>query len=151
LPNGQGKEINLIVTLNKIHTEDSMELKEYFEQTHGRGVLATADSDGKVDAAIYSRPHILEDGTLAVLMRDRLTHHNIQSNPHAAYLFIEEGPGYYKGKRLLLTKISEEKDSELADKLKRRWLTPEEDRAKGPKFLVVFKIDKVLPLIGSGS
>jgi hypothetical protein len=59
--------------------------------------------------------------------------------------------GHYKGKRLLLTKISEEKDSELADKLKRRWLTPEEDRAKGPKFLVVFRIDKVLPLIGSGS
>jgi hypothetical protein len=129
-----------------------MELKEYFEQTHGRGVLATADSDGKVDAAVYSRPHILEDGTLAVVMRDRLTHHNITSNPHAAYLFIEDGPGYnYKGKRLLLTKISEEKDSELADKLKRRWLTPEEDRAKGPKFLVVFRIDKVLPLIGSGS
>jgi hypothetical protein len=50
LPTGQEKEINLIVTLNKTHTEDSMELKEYFEQTHGRGVLATADSDGKVDA-----------------------------------------------------------------------------------------------------
>jgi hypothetical protein len=64
LPTGQEKEINLIVTLNKTHTEDSMELKEYFEQTHGRGVLATADSDGKVDAAVYSRPHILEDGTL---------------------------------------------------------------------------------------
>lgn len=126
-----------------------MELKEYFEQSHGKGVLATADSDGKVDAAIYSRPHILEDGTLAVVMRDRLTHHNIMSNPHAAYLFIEDGPGY-SGKRLFLTKIREEKDSELAEKLRRRSLTPEEDRAKGPKFLVVFEIDKVLPLIGAG-
>ena len=83
-------------------------------------------------------------------MRERLTHHNIQSNPHAAYLFIEESSGY-TGKRLFLTKVREEKDSELTDKLKRRWLTPEEDKAKGPKFLVVFKVDKVLPLIGTGS
>jgi hypothetical protein len=126
-----------------------MGLEEYFENTHGTGVIATADSEGKVDAAIYSRPHVFEDETLAFVMRERLTHHNLKSNPHAAYLFIEEGPGY-SGKRLFLTKIREEKDSELTDKLKRRCLTPEEDKAKGPKFLVVFKIDKVLPLIGSG-
>lgn len=127
-----------------------MEIKEYFESTSGTGVLATASSDGKVDAAIYSRPHFFEDGTVAFVMRERLTHHNIESNPHAAYLFIEEGRGY-RGKRLFLTKLREEKDSELADKLKRSSLTPEEDRQKGPKFLVVFKIDKVLPLIGAGS
>jgi hypothetical protein len=127
-----------------------MEMNDYFESTHGTGVLATADSQGRVDAAIYSRPHIFDDGSVGFVMRERLTHHNLQSNPHAAYLFIEEGTGY-SGKRLFLTKIREEKDSELADKLKRRWLTPEEDKAKGPKFLVVFKIDKVLPLIGAGN
>jgi len=32
-----------------------MELKEYFETTEGSGILATADSDGLVDAAIYRR------------------------------------------------------------------------------------------------
>jgi hypothetical protein len=130
--------------------EAGMELKEYFETTKGTGVLATADSEGKVDAAIYSRPHFFEDGTLAFIMLERLTHHNLQSNPHAAYLFKESGPGY-KGKRLFLTKIREEKDSELADKLKRQCPTPEKDKAKGPRFLVVFKLDKVLPLIGAGS
>jgi hypothetical protein len=139
----------LIAKRITIHKEVSMELQEYFENTRGTGVLATADKEGKVDAAIYSRPHILEDGTLAVVMRERLTHHNMQSNPHAAYLFIEEGAGY-QGKRLFLTKVREEKDSELADKLKRRCLTPEEDRTKGPKFAVIFRIDKELPLIGPG-
>ena len=29
-------------------------------------------------------------------------------------------------------------------------LTPEEDRAKGPKYLVHFSTEKILPLIGSG-
>lgn len=75
-----------------------MTLKEYFETNKGLGILSTADSEGKVDAAVYSRPHFIENGTMALVMRDRLSHTNLQSNPHAMYLFKEDGPGY-KGKR----------------------------------------------------
>ena len=124
-----------------------MELKHYFENTKGVGVLATADADGKVDAAIYARPHFMEDGTLAIIMRDRLTHHNLQSNPHATFLFIEDGPGY-KGKRLFMTKLREEKDSELLNSLRRRQYLDEKDEAK---FLAFFKLDKELPLVGAGN
>ena len=67
---------------------------EYFKNTKGIGVLSTADDSGKVNSAIYSRPHILDDGGIAFIMRDRLTHHNLTENPRAAYLFVEEGPGY---------------------------------------------------------
>ncbi len=123
-----------------------MNLTDYFENTKGLGVLATADGDGKVDAAVYARPHVLEDGTLAVIMRDRLTHHNLQSNPHATYLFKEDGPGY-KGKRLFITKVREEEDSELLNSLRRRQYLDERDESK---FLVFFKLDKELPLIGAG-
>lgn len=126
-----------------------MILKDYFEKTQGIGVLATADKSGRVDVAIYSRPHILDDGSVAFIMRDRLTHNNLKSNPSAAYLFIERGPGY-KGKRLFLTKIREEKDSQLLKDLKRRCIMPEEDAKKGTKFLVMFKIDRVLQLVGAG-
>ncbi|MEJ2100702.1 MAG: pyridoxamine 5'-phosphate oxidase family protein [Desulfobacterales bacterium] len=124
-----------------------MELKQYFENAKGVGVLATADADGKVDAAIYARPHFMEDGTLAIIMRDRLTHHNLQSNPHATFLFIEDGPGY-KGKRLFMSKLREEKDSELLDSLRRRQYLDEKEEAK---FLVFFKLDKELPLVGAGN
>ena len=31
-----------------------MTLAEYFRSMNGTGILATADADGKVDAAIYS-------------------------------------------------------------------------------------------------
>jgi hypothetical protein len=123
-----------------------MELKQYFENTKGVGVLATADADGKVDAAIYARPHFMEDGTLAMIMRDRLTHHNLQSNLHATFLFMEDGPGY-KGKRLFMTKVREEKDTELLDSLRRRQYPDEKGEAK---FLVFFKLDKELPLVGAG-
>jgi hypothetical protein len=123
-----------------------MDVKDYFENTRGRGVLATADSEGKVDAAVYSRPHVMEEETVAFIMRDRLTHHNLQSNPHAAYLFMESGEGFV-GKRLFLTKTREEQDTDLTRQLRRRKY-PDDD--KGPLFLVFFHVDKVLPLIGPG-
>jgi hypothetical protein len=123
-----------------------MTLKDYFESVKGRGVLATADADGKVDAAIYATPHFIDDETIAFIMRDRLTHHNLQSNSHAAYLFMESGGGF-AGKRLFLTKTKEEQDSELLYSLRRKKYSKDE---KESKFLVFFQIDKVLPLIGAG-
>ncbi|MGE5237878.1 MAG: pyridoxamine 5'-phosphate oxidase family protein [Chloroflexota bacterium] len=126
-----------------------MNLKEYFDTARGRGILATSDGDGKVGIAVYSRPHVMDDGTLAFVMRERLAHRNVTINPHAAYMYIEDGPGY-RGVRLFLRKVGEEIDPELISKMTRRWLTPEEDRAKGPKHLVVFAVDSALPLIGTG-
>lgn len=120
------------------------ELKSYFENVKGVGVMATSDVDGHVNAAVYSRPHFMDDNTVAFIMRDRLTHHNIQSNPHAAFLFLEEGPGYM-GKRLYLSKVREEENSDLIDSISRRqYPTPPGEK----RFLVFFTIDKVLPLIG---
>jgi hypothetical protein len=86
-------------------------LKEYFERAKGTGVLATADGGGRVDAAIYAKPHIMDKESVAFIMAERLTHHNLQTNTHAAYLFREEGK---------------------------------------PRFLVFFKVDQVLPLVGEG-
>ena len=126
-----------------------MKLKDYFGKVSGTGVLSTADAAGIVDAAIYSSPHVADDGTVAFIMRDHLSHHNLQSNSHAAYLFMEQGPGY-QGVRLYLKKLREETDADLIASMTRRHLTPDEDQQKGPKFLVYFTIEKILPLIGSG-
>jgi hypothetical protein len=80
-----------------------MKLSEYFEKTKGRGVISTADSSGRLTAAIYARPHFVDEGTVAFIMADRLTHKNLESNPHAVYLFMESGEKY-AGKRLYLTR-----------------------------------------------
>lgn len=126
-----------------------MELKEYFENTTGTGILATADSEGKVNAALYARPHCMEDGTVALIMNERLSHENLQSNPHAAYIFIESAPGKH-GKRLYLKKVREEENSDLTEHLSRRHSGTEEHGDR-KKFLVYFQIEKELPLVGSGS
>jgi hypothetical protein len=125
-----------------------VKLSEYFEGTKGRGVIATADSTGQLTAAIYARPHFFDEETIAFIMADRLTHKHLQSNPHAVYLFMEAGEGY-AGKRLYLTKTKEEQNSEKIDQIRRRESCPaDEEYMKQNRFLVYFKIDKVLPLIG---
>jgi hypothetical protein len=124
-----------------------MDLREYFSTQRGTGIMATADREGRVDAAVYARPHVMDDGSLAMIMRERLTHKNLQENPYAAYLFIGHDPDH-PGVRLFLKKIREDNNPELIQKMTRRSLTAAEDKAKGPKFLVYFKVEKVLRLIG---
>jgi hypothetical protein len=82
---------------------------------------------------------------VAFIMPDRLTHHNLQSNPHAAFLFIEDG-GKWTGKRLFLTKVREEKDTELLHSLRRKSYGDDQEG----RYLVFFRVDKVLPLVGAG-
>jgi len=126
-----------------------MTLSQYFEKKKGRGVIATSDGKGKVGVAVYARPHFINEKTVAFIMADRLMHKNLESNPHAAYLFMEAGDKYV-GKRLYLTKIKEEKDSELINSIRRREVCPvDKGYKKGLRFLVYFKINKILPLIGS--
>jgi hypothetical protein len=125
-----------------------MKLSEYFEQASGMGILATADSAGAVDAAVYAKPHFIDEETVAFIMADRLTHHNIQQNPQAAYLFREAGDKYL-GKRLYLKKTKEVQDTQLVSEMRRKKY-PEIVGKYGDenKFVVYFKIDKVLQLVG---
>jgi hypothetical protein len=101
--------------------------------------------------AVYARPHFINEKTVAFIMNDRLMHKNLQSNPHASYLFMESGERYM-GKRLYLTKIREEKDSDRIEQIRRRERGPS-SRVYGDKskYLVYFRIHKVLPLIGEQS
>jgi hypothetical protein len=126
-----------------------MTLAEYFQNISGTGILSTADSAGMVNAAVYSKPHVLDDRTVAFIMRQRLTHHNLQSNPFAAYLFLEDAPGH-QGLRLHLQKVSEDTDPEAIAPFRMRQLSPDEESKRGPLYLVMFTVIRILPLTGSG-
>ncbi len=122
-----------------------MNLKEYFSQNSGTAILATADGDGRVDAAIYSKPHLIEEDTIALLMSNRLSHANLQQNPYACYLFKQEGPGW-QGIRLYLKMIDEESNTDLARSLVRR---RDVDVENLDVCLVYFQVEKTLPLVGN--
>ena len=123
-----------------------MSLAEYFENIKGLGVLATSDSDGKVDIAVYSRPYIINETTIAFSMLERLSYSNIQSNPKAAYMFVEQGEGY-AGKRLHLTKTGEEMDPERIKEIKQQHTKTREPDDK-VRHLIYFTVDKIRPLVG---
>jgi len=124
-----------------------MDFKEYFASVKGTGVLSTADDKGVVNAAVYATPNSTEDGLLSFIMRERKTHHNIGVNPHACFLFIEAGTMI--GKRIYLTKVKEEKNTELLFSY-RRHCKKSECETDEDLYLVFFSVDKVLPLVGSG-
>ncbi len=122
-------------------------LKDYFENNQGLGVLATSDADGNVDVAVYSRPHVINPETLAFIMADKRSHKNLQSNPKAAYLFREDAPGY-RGRRLYITKTEEEKNSPLISELRRKKRDVIDDEEGKDRFLVYFRITDIRPLSG---
>ena len=127
-----------------------MDLKEYFEGREGFGVLSTADENGKVNAAVYTRPHVIDDSRVAFIMGDKLTHNNIQKNPQAVFLYREEGPGY-DGKRLYLRKETETDDPEL---IKKTCVSDYptifcEPHYLDNAYLVTFAVETVLPLVGA--
>lgn len=126
-----------------------MNLSGYFENTEGIGILATADSNGNVDIALYAKPHAIDEQTVAFIMNEHLSYKNLTSNPKAAYLFLEESPGY-NGKRLYLTKIREDTNAELIDSMKRR-KSSKYSETESKKYLVYFRVDKVRALTGDQS
>ncbi|MHC4456111.1 MAG: pyridoxamine 5'-phosphate oxidase family protein [Planctomycetota bacterium] len=111
-----------------------MNLADYFENRQGLGVLATADSEGMVDLAIYARPRVIDEASIAFVMREHLSYLNLKSNPHAAYMFVEQGEGY-TGKRLYLTKTRE--------------ICAHGDASN--KYLVYFQVENIWPLVGDKS
>jgi hypothetical protein len=125
-----------------------MILSDYFDQNRGRGIMATADATGKVTAALYGRPHFTDETTAVFIMADRLNHQNLQTNPWAVYLFMEEGEGY-AGKRLYLKKIREEESEALIRDISSKYGYPHHGRYG--RYVVFFNVEKVLPLVGDGT
>ncbi|HPQ61132.1 MAG TPA: pyridoxamine 5'-phosphate oxidase family protein [Syntrophales bacterium] len=124
--------------------------RDYFETKKGLGILATADKSGRVDLALYARPHVVDSETVVFVMTGRRTHENLKVNPYAAYLFKEEGKGY-RGIRFYLTKIREETDPEKIEVYRRRTVHyPEPERAEKELYLVYFRVNEIRPLVGSG-
>ncbi|MHC4807267.1 MAG: pyridoxamine 5'-phosphate oxidase family protein, partial [Planctomycetota bacterium] len=123
---------------------------DYFENHQGLGILATADSDGTVDLAIYAKPQVVNENTVVFVMRERLTHQNLKSNPHAAYMFVEQDEGYH-GKRLYLTKIREETNVSLVAEFVKKQPEICAQNDDSNKYLIHFKVDNIWPLVGDKS
>lgn len=127
-----------------------MKLANYFDKVKGLGTLSTADSKGNVNVSAISKPFVVDVDTVAFVMSGNLTHRNLQSNPSAAYFFIEKSEKY-DGVRLYLTKIKESRDMAIIEEIrKKRYPIFSTKYSQESKYAVYFNVDKVLPLVATG-
>ncbi len=123
-----------------------MDWKDYFDQAKGTGFLATANRKGEANIAIFSKPNVMRDGTLAFAMTDRLTHANLSENPSAVYAFLKSG---YKGVRIYLEKVREDTGSPVLEQIRDRTEDVDGPEISGQiRFLVYFRVLQYLPLVG---
>lgn len=120
-----------------------MSLKEFFENAKGTGILATSDANGNVDIALYAKPLVIDEKTIAFIMLNKLSYNNLQTNPKAAYMFLQEN---FQGKRLYLKKIKEDNDQNKINEMLRHKYDDPEVLAK-EKALVYFEVEKEIPIL----
>lgn len=123
-----------------------MDLAAYFKNARGTGILATCDPENEVDLAVYSKPVVADNETLALVMKQRQSHRNLQKHLKACYMFLEADS--QRGLRISLTMERQEKNRSLIDQLRKEQpcMFPEEDDSD--KFLVFFRVDRIRPLVG---
>ncbi len=82
----------------------SKELKEYFNKMPRVATLSTADKDGKVDAAYFGSPLMIDEKTVAMALMKGRTLKNLQENPYAVFTIMEPGNtmAEWKGVRVYL-------------------------------------------------
>jgi hypothetical protein len=123
-----------------------MKLLELFKEA-GRGVIATSNTQGEVNVAVYATPHVVDDSTLAWGMTEGRTYHNIMENPRAAYLFMYAGAGY-TGARLGLKLKGIENSGDMLDVIKARTLDiVGAGAAEAVKHVAYFTVVEIRPLI----
>jgi hypothetical protein len=130
-----------------------MDLKAYFQNHDGIGILATCDPNTRVDMALYVKPLVVDQTTIALIMRQRLSHQNLKALPNACYMFIEKGTNSqdFKGIRLYLTMKHEEINQSIIQAMRKKqpWIYPEGDDSE--KYLVFFSISHARTLVGDSS
>ena len=123
-----------------------MKLLELFKEA-GRGVIATSNTQGEVNVAIYATPHVVDDSTLAWGMTEGRTYHNIMENPRAAYLLMYAG-AVYTGARLSLKLKGIENSGDMLDVIKARTLDiVGAGAAEAVKHVAYFTVVEIRPLI----
>jgi hypothetical protein len=79
-------------------------LVEYFNKQPRLGVISTSNKDGKVDSAVYGSPQMIDEKTVLVALAKGRTFANLQENPNAIFMIMEQGAGIldWKGIRVYL-------------------------------------------------
>ena len=116
------------------------------------GVLATADADGKPNAAYFGSPRFRDKVFCLGLMGGRSLE-NLKVNPNAVFFCVEEGPVQFgtAGCRLYLKVREIQTEGDLLDKIRRDVAAGAgENAAKMISAAVAFDVVEVRKLVDMG-
>lgn len=130
-------------------------LMEYFNKQPRIGVLSTANRDGKVDAAVFGSPQMVDEKTIVVALGKNRTFEYLQENPNAVFLIVEQGETEmlegWKGLRVYLRMKEYATSGEMLDAYKRETARVVGEEAAAMIYAVVrFEVGEVRPLVDMG-
>ena len=127
-------------------------VKGYLQAEERSNVLATTDTSGKVNLAVFGSLALADDATVIVMVGDNRTYANLQENPLASLLVTLHGKTgmQQEGCRLYLKVRSIEDEGKMFDQIKGKVKEKVGDAAEMLKHLVWFDIEEVRPILDMG-
>lgn len=131
----------------------SEKLMDYFNKQPRLGTLSTADKNGKVNAAYFGSPRMVEEKTIFMGLGNNRTFANLQENPYAVFMVMEPGKTImdWKGVRLYVEMTDCQTSGEKLDELKAKIAeVAGESAAKMMHAAVTFEVKEIRPLADFG-
>jgi len=128
-------------------------LMDYFNKQPRLGVLSTANKEGKIDAAVFGSPMMVDEKTVVMGLAENRTFAYLQENPNAVYTIMEEGRTFeeWKGLRVYLRMKEYATSGEKLENYRVNVAgVAGEDAAAMIHAVVTFEVGEVRPLIDMG-
>jgi len=129
---------------------DKKQVMKMFNKEARIGILATANNDNDVNAAVFGSPKMIDEDTVIMAIGDNRSASYLKENPKATFIVVEPGdaPATWKGARLYLEVESFEGYGEVLDSFRANIRKVAGDKsANAIKAAIRFKVTDVRPLI----
>jgi len=131
----------------------SPRLMDYFNKQPRLGVLSTANREGKVDAAVFGSPMMIDEKTVVMGLGKNRTFAYLQENPNAVFTIVEPGETImdWKGLRVYLKMKESATSGETLDTYRKQIAAVVgEEAAAMIHAWVKFEVGEVRPLVDMG-
>ena len=83
---------------------DRKQVMKMFNKEARIGILATANNENDVNAAVFGSPKMIDEDTVIMAIGDNRSANYLKENPKATFIVVEPGeaPATWKGARLYL-------------------------------------------------
>jgi len=131
----------------------SSKLMDYFNKKPRLGTLSTSSKDGKVNAAFFGSPYMVDEKTIIMGLTKNRTLAYLQENPEAVFMIMEPGKTLpeWKGVRIYVKMTDCSTAGEKLEKIRAKIAAVAgEEAAKIIHAAVMFQVQEIRPLADFG-